>query len=170
MGKKALNAEDNMYNSARYEAVNFDSDFRSREKTAEKLRLNPTRLARIELGTLAPHPEEVAAMAVAYHSPELCNKYCAKECPIGKKTVKELEITDFDRLALKMLGSLKDIDSLRQKLIDVAEDGVIDNQEKIEFGAVLAELERISTSAQALHLWAQKHISTLGKTVSEETK
>ncbi len=52
-------------------------------------------------------------MAQAYNTPELCNSYCARECPIGRNSIQEVTIDDFDRLALKVLGSLKDIDALR---------------------------------------------------------
>ena len=110
MGKKATKAADNMYYLARCEAENNNPDFSSREKSAEIIGIDRTRLARIELDTIVPYPEEVKAMAEAYNTPELCNSYCARECPLGRDSVKEVTIDDFDRLALKVLGSLKDLD------------------------------------------------------------
>ena len=97
-------------------------------------------------------------MAVAYNTPELCNSYCAQECPLGRGNVKEVTIDDFDRLALKVLGSLKDIDSLRGSLIAISEDGVIEESEQPAFQAILDSLEKISTNAKALQLWALKNI------------
>ena len=126
MSKKATKAADNMYYLARSEAAAVSNEFSSREKAAEIIGIDRTRLARIELDTIAPYPEEVRAMAIAYNTPELCNSYCARECPIGKNSVREVSIDDFDRLALKVLGSLKDIDSLRASLIAISEDGYID--------------------------------------------
>lgn len=158
MGKKATKAADNMYYIARSEAAEKNSDFTSREKAAEIVGIDRTRLARIELDTIAPYPEEVKAMADAYNTPELCNSYCAKECPIGKCSVKEVDIDDFDRLALKVLGSLKDIDSLRSSLIAVSEDGEISEDERKPFQEILDSLEKISTNANALRLWAIKNI------------
>ena len=90
--------------------------------------------------------------------PELCNSYCARECPIGKNSVHEVTIDDFDRLALKVLGSLKDIDALRLSLIAISEDGVIDESEQETFQNILDSLEKISTNAKALQLWAIKNI------------
>ena len=116
MGKKATKAADNMYYLARCEAADSNDDFSSREKAAEIIGIDRTRLARIELDTITPYPEEVEAMAEAYNMPELCNSFCARECPIGRHSVHEVTIDDFDRLALKVLGSLKDIDSLRASL------------------------------------------------------
>lgn len=173
MGKKATKAADNMYYLARCEAAegNYEkhggtaplpeevrSALSSREKTAELLGMDRTRLARIELDTIAPYPEEVKAMAKVYNTPELCNAYCARECPIGRDSVPEVAIDDFDRLALKVLGSLKDIDSLRASLIAISEDGVIDECEQSAFQDILDSLEKISTNAKALQLWAIKNI------------
>ena len=158
MGKKATKAADNMYYLARSEAANANSDLCSREKAAEIIGIDRTRLARIELDTIAPYPEEVKAMSEAYNTPELCNTYCARECPIGRDSVREVTIDDFDRLALKVLGSLKDIDALRASLIAISEDGVIDESERPAFQEILDSLEKISTNAKALQLWAIKNI------------
>ena len=67
-------------------------------------------------------------------------------------------IDDFDRLALKVLGSLKDIDSLRSSLIAISEDGYIDEAERPAFQDILDSLEKISINAKALQLWAIKNI------------
>ncbi|MCI8542551.1 helix-turn-helix domain-containing protein [Acetatifactor aquisgranensis] len=158
MGKKATKAADNMYYLARSEAARTNSDFSSREKAAELTGIDRTRLARIELDTIAPYPEEVKAMAEAYNMPELCNSYCARECPIGRTSVSEVTIDDFDRLALKVLGSLKDIDSLRASLIAISEDGVIEEKERPAFQDILDSLQKISNNANALRLWAMKNI------------
>jgi len=162
MGKKATKAADNMYYQARFEASKENSDLSSREKASELLNMDRTRLARIELDEVSPYPEEVLTMSQVYNCPELHNSYCAKECPIGKLTVKEVTIDDFDRLALKVLGSLKDIDQLRMSLIAISEDGVITESEEASFNAILDSLEKISTNAKALQLWAMKNIHIEG--------
>lgn len=158
MGKKATKAADNMYYLARSQAAEQNSDFSSREKAAELTGIDRTRLARIELDTISPYPEEVKAMAEAYNMPELCNSYCARECPIGRNSVAEVTIDDFDRLALKVLGSLKDIDALRASLIAISEDGVIEEKERPAFQDILDSLQKISNNANALRLWAMKNI------------
>ena len=160
MGKKATKAANNMYYLARSEAVAQNPDLTSREKAAEIIGIDRTRLARIELGTILPYPEEVKAMASAYNMPELCRSYCARECPLGKNNVHEVPIADFDRLALKILGSLKDIDTLKKSLITISEDGVIDESERPAFQEILDSLSKVSANAEALRLWAVKNIRT----------
>lgn len=158
MGKKATKTLDNMYYKARMDAAESNDDFSSREKAAEILGIDRTRLARIELETILPYPEEVVLMAKAYNAPELLNSFCARECPIGKGSVREVTIDDFDRLALKVLGSLKDIDSLRRSLIAISEDGVIEASEETQFYSILDSLDKIASNATALKIWAQKNI------------
>ncbi len=162
MGKKATKAADNMYYLARCEAAETNADFSSREKAAELVDIDRTRLARIELDTIVPYPEEVKAMAKAYNTPELCNSFCARECPLGRSSVSEVDIVDFDRLALKVLGSLKDIDTLRASLIAISEDGIISEDERPAFQDILDSLEKISTNAKALKLWAIKKYTHQG--------
>lgn len=158
MGKKATKAADNMYYLARCEAAEENEEMSSREKAAELIGIDRTRLARIELDAIMPYPEEVKAMANAYNTPELCNSYCARECPLGKGSVKEVTIDDFDRLSLKVLGSLKDIASLQASLIAISEDGMVQEYEKEDFQRILDSLEKISTNAKALQLWAMKNV------------
>ena len=158
MGKKATKTLDNMYYKARMDAAEDCEDFSSREKTAEILGIDRTRLARIELETIFPYPEEVVLMAKAYNAPELLNAFCAKECPIGIGNVREVTIDDLDRLTLKVLGSLKDIDTLRKSLIAISEDGIIEEAEESQFYSILDSLDKIASNATALKIWAQKNI------------
>lgn len=158
MGKKATKAADNMYCIARYEAAEQDDIFSSREKASEILNMDRTRLANIELGNITPYPEEVLAMSRHYNAPELCNSHCAEQCPIGKHTISKVEMDDFDRLSLKVLGSLKNIDFLRSSLIEISEDGKVDENERDMFKNILESLEKISNNANALKLWAEKNI------------
>lgn len=86
------------------------------------------------------------------------NSHCAEQCPIGQHTISKVIIDDFDRLSLKVLGSIKDIDSIRVSLIAISEDGTIDSSEIEEFKNILDSLEKISNNANALKIWAEKNI------------
>ena len=158
MGKKATKAADNMYCMARYAAAEKNPAFSSREKTGELLNMDRTRLANIELGNIIPYPEEVVTMAKHYNAPELCNSHCAGQCPIGRNTVTKVEIDDFDRLSLKVLGSLNDIEKIRASLISISEDGKVSPNEREQFLQIIASLEKISSNANALKIWAEKNI------------
>ncbi len=71
----------------------------------------------------------------------------------------KLDITsDFDRLTLQVLGSIENVSALKSKLIDIAEDGRIAPEEEEDFEDVLKALDRISSNAQSLKIWAEKNI------------
>lgn len=149
-----------MYYMARYEASKVNELLSSREKASEEIGIDRTRLANIELGNILPYPEEVKSIAKTYNCPEICNYYCSTECPIGQHTVAKIELDDFDRLSLKVLGSLRDIDKLRDSIISVSEDGKVNNWERDQFKQILLNLEKISTTANALRIWAKKNVFT----------
>lgn len=161
MSKKATKALNNKYYIARYQASENNKNLVSREKTAEILNIDRTRLSRIELGSTLPYPEEVLAMSEAYDIPELCNQYCSGECPIGKLTVKPLQVDNLDRLILQFLGSSQKMEAITEQLITITEDGIVDEREIDKFDAVLDELEKISVNIQSLMLWAKKNKDVL---------
>ena len=68
MAKKATKAADNIFYKARMEAAACNDRLSSREGAAELLGIDRTRLARIELGSLNPYPEEVLLMSDAYNA------------------------------------------------------------------------------------------------------
>lgn len=158
MGKKASKAVGNIYYNARCSAAETDDKFSSRESASEIVHIERTRLANIELGNIMPYPEEVKMMAEVYNMPELCNFYCAKECSIGKGNIQEVQMDDFDRLSLRVLGSLQDIDKLKDSLIEISEDGIISIDEQEKFNDIIDALEKISNNANALRLWAKKNV------------
>lgn len=99
MPKFATKAADNMFCQARYEAAKFNERLSSREGAAEELGVDRTRLARIELGSVTPYPEEVLLMADIYRAPELKGNYCREMCPLGKGMPKIESHQDIDRIS-----------------------------------------------------------------------
>ena len=159
--KKATKASDNRYYQARFSAAQKNTEFESREAASDVVGIDRTRLARIELGNVTPYADEVVSMSKCYNAPELCYNYCSNECPIGRLTMKEVEINSFDRLSLKMLGSLNDIENLRASIINISADGQVDIGEQEEFKQILESLDLISNNAKALELWAKKNIKNI---------
>ena len=120
MSKYATKAAGNMFCQARYEAAKFNERLGSREGAAEELGVDRTRLARIELGSVTPYPEEVLLMADIYRAPELKGNYCREMCPLGKGMPK-IENQDIDRIALRAFningeGGNDTVNSIKEKL------------------------------------------------------
>lgn len=131
----------------------------SREKAAELTEIEPYKIERIENEKIQASPWDVVAMATAYKEPQLCNYYCANECPIGMKYVPEIKIKDLSQVVLEMLASLNTMKKSQERLIEITADGKIEDDELEDFVHIQKELERISITVESLQLWTEKMIA-----------
>ncbi|MBQ1948311.1 MAG: helix-turn-helix transcriptional regulator [Clostridia bacterium] len=132
----------------------------TREEAAELLEsISPERLVRIENGKFPIQPDEVCIMAQKYKEPSLCNYYCANECPIGQKYVPEVKMQDLSDIVLQMLAFVNTMKNKQDRLIEIAADGEITDEELLDFIRIREDLSRISVTAQALTLWTEKMIA-----------
>ncbi len=132
----------------------------SREKASELTEIEPYRIERIENEKIQPSPWDIVAMASAYKEPQLCNHYCANECPIGMKYVPEVQIKDLAQVVLEMLASLNSMNRKQERLIEITVDGIIKDEELEDFINIQTELERISMTVETLKLWTERMIAT----------
>ena len=154
MGRVSKKANKNIYQLRREELG------LSREKASEILgSVPPERIEKIESEKSFPHPDEIMAMAEGYKMPDLCNYYCANECPIGKQYVPEIKIKDLSKIVLEMLASLNAMNRKKERLIEISADGTIDDDEIQDFIKIQEELERISITVETLQLWAEKMLA-----------
>jgi hypothetical protein len=102
----------------------------------------------------------VAAMAKAYGKPELCNYYCTHECPIGQKYVPQLEINDLAHLALQLISSINSFEKTKDRLIEIAADGQISEEELPDFAKVEEGAEQLSVAVESLSLWISSMIES----------
>lgn len=154
MGRASIKENKNKYQLAREELG------LSREKASDLLEvIPPERIEKIENERSLPHPDEVLAMSQKYKKPSLCNYYCSNECPIGKEYVPEVQIKELSAIVLEMLASLNSVSKTKDRLIEIAADGVISNDEIEDFIYIQNELERISITVETLQLWAEKMLA-----------
>ncbi len=126
----------------------------TRAQAAEKMGfVTESRIEKIESLKAEAHPEDVIAMAEAYHSPTLCNQYCANECAIGRKYVPEVKLQSLPAIVLGILSSLNNLTSEKDRLIDITVDGVISDSEINDFARICNELQRISMTVDSINLW-----------------
>ena len=132
----------------------------SREKASELLEtIPPERIEKIENERSCPHPDEVLVMSQKYKKPSLCNYYCSNECPIGKEYVPEVQVKELSAIVLEMLASLNSVSKTKDRLIEIAADGVISNDEIEDFIYIQNELEKISITVETLQLWAERMLA-----------
>ena len=134
---------------------------KTREAAGELLEsIAPERIEKIENERCLPHPDEVLIMAEKYKQPNLCNYYCANQCPIGQQYVPEVKIKDLSQIVLEMLASLNSMNKRKERLIEITADGQISDDELSDFIFIQKELERISITVETLQLWAEQMLAT----------
>ncbi len=132
----------------------------TREKAAQCLTgLTEDRIEKIENGRTLLRPEDVLIMAQGYKAPVLRNYYCAKECPIGKDHVAPVTLTDLPQIVLQMLASLGTLQKKRDVLIDITNDGQIQDEEIPDFVEIQAELDNMAMTVDALKLWSEQMLA-----------
>ena len=154
MGRVSVKENKNIYQLRREELG------LSREKASELLEtMPPERIEKIESEKSLPHPDEVLLMSEAYKLPNLCNHYCANECPIGKQYVPEIKIKDLSQIVLEMLASLNSMHKKQERLIEITADGKIEGDEIKDFIHIQEELEKISITVETLQLWSEQMLA-----------
>lgn len=156
---KVTKAAGNRYCIARLAAATCNDCFGSREGAAYATGIDRTRLARIEIGTVTPLPEEVRVLADAYNTPELLNYYCSHDCQIGRCMdilLPEEAPSCIEQIAVQAAVALRNAEHIRDSLMDISADGVIDPEERVELDRILAQLGQISQVAHQLNAVARK--------------
>lgn len=152
MSKLATKAADNVFYKARMTASKWNDRLSSREGASEVTGIDRTRIANIELGTVYPHPEEVLLLMDAYNAPELQNCYCSRMCPLGIENVTPLELRQLEGATLQLLNALNDLPGVKNGIISVAADGIIDDAEKPEMEKYIQVLDNVEASIQEVKL------------------
>lgn len=107
----------------------------SQEALAEKLNVSRQAISKWELGTTLPETEKVIALSEFFG---VSIDYLLKD------NVKLNQAESMDRVVIKFLSSAKQMNNISQELIDIMEDGVIDDQEKIQMDSIIRTLDSIA--------------------------
>ena len=156
MGRGSTKENKNIYQEYR-EELNL-----TREKASELLQaISKEKIEKIENEKMIPKADEVLIMADAYNKPELRNYYCAHECPIGKLYKPEVKIKDnLSNIVLEMIASLNSMKNQQERFIEIAADGVIEDEEIKDFVRIQEELDRITMTVETLQIWSDKMLKS----------
>lgn len=133
----------------------------SRAKAAEETYISESRIEKIESEKTKANPEDVVAMADSYKSPELCNHYCVHECAIGQKlNFGEIENKNLAQIVLEILTTLNQLDQEKNRLIEIAADEHVSDDELADFVKIQTQLNNISQTVDSLKLWVMNTISS----------
>ena len=159
MGRRSVRTDKNIYQVSREEAG------LTREAASEKLGfMSDDRIEKIETRGSLPYPDEVLAMAAAYRQVRLCNHYCTTECPIGERYVPPVEPKELSQITLEVVNSINILEKKKNRLIEIAVDGKISEDEAMDFEGIRSELDAISRSVMTLRLWLDQAELESGET------
>lgn len=155
MGRKSTRENKNIYQLSR-EAMEY-----TREAAAERLSfMSADRIEKIESEKSYPHPDEILAMAECYKNPALCNYFCSHECPIGQEYVPEITAKDLSTITLEMLSTINTLFKEKDRLIEIAVDGQITEDEIPDFLKIQEDLNNMSLAIDSLKLWINNTIAS----------
>lgn len=161
MDTAGKNEAETMYFRCRKEAALHNDRLNSRAGAAEALGISESSLAKHELGITKVVPVDlVALMADLYGCPELKANYCKNECPLGRDLTLATEVSPIERVTLNILSGLSTgkIEQIKQQLIDIAADGVIDSSEAPQMREIVDYLGRLAKSVAELQLLCEKQL------------
>lgn len=159
MGRRATKAVGNRFYEARMEAALYNERLSSRAGAAEVLGVSEDVVKDAELGLHKCIPVDlVMLMADAYNAPDLMNYFCLSECPIGKDREISDKMYTIDRVTVRLLKSLKlsQLEQVKDRLLDIAEDGIVSVNEIEDLREILVYLGTISRTISELKLIGEK--------------
>ncbi len=170
MGRGATKAQGNIWYQARIQAAKKNERLSSRFGAAEEMGLSEDAVKSAELGLYKSMPVENAVlMADCYNAPELLNYYCLNECPIGQNMPLSTEVVGIERITVKLLKSLRvdELSGLKDRLIEIAEDGEITEMELPTLQEIVEYLDSLSKTVSELKILSEKafkEVSSNGQT------
>lgn len=157
MGREASKAKGNIWYEARMKAAEYDKRLLSREGAAELLGMSVSSVSDTELDICKCMPADKAVlMADLYNAPHLLNHYCVHECPIGKNKKLSTEVVNIDRVVVRLMNRLRaeKVSNMKDRLIEIAEDGVISQDEVEDIKSITEYLESLVTVFSELKIIA----------------
>lgn len=127
----------------------------TQERAAELLCVSVRSLADYETGQRVPPGDVVDRMATIYDNIALGIQHIRETNKLMARVVPELEERSLMELALRIYNRIRHFSKEGgvERLLDIAEDGQIDESERPEFAAILADMREIVKSGLELEVY-----------------
>lgn len=158
MGRNPTKAAGNPWYEARIAAAKYDNRLYSRDGAGEQLGMSASSISDAENDVSKCMPVDKAVlMADLYNAPQLLNYYCTHECPIGRHRPLSCDVVGIEKVTVKLLKELKvsELESLKEKLLEIASDGVISDDEKPEMKEIIEYFDKLSKTLSELKILGQ---------------
>ena len=155
MGRTATKAAGNVFYEARLKAAKWNEKLLSREGAAEELGVSVDVVKNVELSLHKHMPVDLCVlMADLYNAPQLLNYYCKEECPVGRDRPLAVDLNSIELTTVRLIKAFdhEKIHDIKQKLLEIAEDGIVSDDEVSELDLISDCLNRMSEHISALSL------------------
>lgn len=129
----------NIYKSAR------DISGMSQERAAELLHIHVNTLSGWENGRGEPDKKMIGEMILIYNTPHLAQQYVF-DSPL-QQYVPNFEVKDLPIAVLSFLNNLAKIEKKRDKILEIASDGIIDTHEEEFWEEIADDSKKLADSA-----------------------
>lgn len=139
-----------MYTENIYKAARVSAGL-TQERAAEKLGISVESVKAYESYGRLPPSHIVDGMCIIYNTIYLAyqhNRIASGEI----KVIPDVERLDLPRAAIKLINRVLDFADQRRSLMQIAEDGVIDEDERPAFDAIVADLDELIRAAMELKI------------------
>lgn len=121
----------------------------TQERAAELLDISVRSLAAYETGERIPPEDVVLRMIEVYGTPYLAYQYLRTSMEIARNIMPEIEEVDLSKAVIRLLNRIRSFADKHctDRLLEIADDGVIDEIERAEFEKILGELDEIVKAA-----------------------
>lgn len=127
----------------------------TQEHAAELLSVSVRSLAEYEAGGRIPPNDVVERMVEIYNAQYLAYQHLKATNALAARIIPAIEERSLMELALRIYNRLRRFakEGSVERLLDIAEDGKIDQTERVEFEAILEDLREIVKSGLELEVY-----------------
>lgn len=114
----------------------------SQEELAEKLDVSRQTVSKWEAGSSLPEIEKLIFLSDFF---QVSIDYLLRDKQINTNFSEDL-----DRMVIKFLGSSYEMADISRQLVDIMEDGIIDDAERVQMEDIICKMDKISDNIEKI--------------------
>jgi transcriptional regulator with XRE-family HTH domain len=124
----------------------------TQERAAELLDISVESMRAYETDRRIPPDRVVMGMVEVYGTQHLAYQHLKQSTELGRLYLPDVTVQNLPTAILKVCKEINDFMAMRDKLVEIGSDGVIDVREMPIFNAIIAELDQIMAATLALKM------------------